>query len=883
MSGRLFFCAVVLLCALLPAQAAEHRSYASQHPHDLLQRSLKTPSAIERAIIRGHLASAFPDAAEGLFSAAWLAGVDGRTEEQIRLYGAAIEADPELTVAYINLALAQEQAGRLQEAKAIYDKALTTAPLDADLIRNGFFLRKEKLKDASDAERFLVRWEAEIGSLEYVFDFVRGLDAEASGRYRQAETFYQDAIGKDAPFEVYEKLAALRLNRLSGETMPKGERLAYVAQVMEPLMSEDGVAAAYLFIGRSLRDTLGAGRSAVEYLAAAFDRYPTAEAAEEVFAQMALYDFEAGRLFLERAQGALPDNYGLINSLAWLNYHFLADPDRAAALSMQALELAPHDEGRMAAILSRGTAYEYYGRHDEALAFYREKTTLPWTERHWLRLTMAMAENRIAAQEFAQAKAYLDAVRSGASANAEWLSRKAALVDKALALEASKSAGEPFLSTWRERFKEAGQPGVRFALNSDVIPARSHALLDTLAAMLKAPGNENAVLSIEGHTDASGNVDHNDGLSLRRARAVRNYLGAKHGIEAPRLQVVGYGSRYPVATNGNRGGRMQNRRVDMMPSETDGAAETAAARPAAGKGSAFSPDGRHAVFGQHPPQLWDLRANAKRHDLYRGRSHRFSPDGRYVSAISSFREEVGGTTEAVYVHDVFSGRVVAQLYETLEVVDVVWRPDSTAIAYSTADGFLKLYDIAARKHAAVTRMGHVRIGGPLAWLPDGKAIASGQHRMGEIVLWSPDDLAQMRRLEGVNWPHPIGASPDGRHLVAFDNRHRLSVWNTKDWSGPRQAKSPMIPLQLEFHPDRPWVVFNARFEASDISIAVMDFLRLSKVAQWSDAGTYAIGLSPTGETLLAAKDQRLLALDTASLMADGSDPIPEVAPPTLER
>src|SRR5690606_20127446 len=124
MSLRCFFCLIFLLCGLPQSFALEQPSYSGQYPFDLLQRSLKTPGPAERAIIRGYLARAHSQTAEGLFSAAWIAGVDGRTDEQIRLYEAAIETDPELTVAYINLALAHEKASRPDAARDLYDKAL---------------------------------------------------------------------------------------------------------------------------------------------------------------------------------------------------------------------------------------------------------------------------------------------------------------------------------------------------------------------------------------------------------------------------------------------------------------------------------------------------------------------------------------------------------------------------------------------------------------------------------------------------------------------------------------------------------------------------------------------------------------------------------------
>lgn len=865
---RYLFCFIFLLCGLTQSPAVERLSYFGQNPFDLLQRSLKTPSPAERAIIRSHLADVHSKTAEGLFSAAWIAGVNGRADEQIRLYEAAIAIDPELTVAYINLALAHERASRPDAARNLYDKALTTAPFDADLVRNGFFLRKEKFANKNAALDFLNRWENEIGNTEYAFDFVRGLDAEVDGRYAEAEKFYQSAIGKDAPFEVYEKLVVLRRDKLSDDTTPKAERLAHVSQPLSPLLRPNGEAAAYFFIGRMLRDQLGSNRYAVEYLKAGFGIHPTAEVAEEIFLAMTLYDFDGAQSFLEEAQRVLPDNYYLKNTLAWLNYNFLPQPDKAAALALDALALAPHDEGRLSAIISFGTVHQSYGRFDEALDFYREKLLLPWSKARRQHLLKAMTDNRIAAQQFTEAQALLDAVRSTGDAPAEWLSWKSSLIETALFLQ--KKPHEPripdsLLSEWHLSFGPNRSANIAFAFGSDILPPEASIVLDKAAEVLKSARDASTALSIEGHADATGSVSVNDQLSFLRAQSVQRYLIEKHSIEASRLQVKGFGTRYPLTSNEKRKSRRFNRRVEIRPLAA--VSQSALPPPLAQKGNAFAPDTYRAVLGQEPPQIWDIRANVKQHDLYRGRSHRFSPDGRYVASISSYREATGQTTEAAYIYDAASGYVVAQLHEPLEIIDIVWRPDGAAVALSTADGFLKLYDIKSRKFVAVTRMGAVRIGGPLAWLPDGSAIVSGQHQMHEIVVRNPQTLAELRRLSGVNWPHAMGVSRDSRYLVVFDNRHQMSVWHTRDWSGPRKARAPMIPLQLEFHPTRPYVAFNAKFEASDTSLAVMDFEQMKTIATWSDSGTYSIGMSSTGETLLAAKDEQTFVFKVPSLHA----------------
>lgn len=64
-----------------------------------------------------------------------------------------------------------------------------------------------------------------------------------------------------------------------------------------------------------------------------------------------------------------------------------------------------------------------------------------------------------------------------------------------------------------------------------------------------------------GHTDSVGSARYNQGLSERRAQAVKNSLVKTHGIDASRIEVVGYGETQPIATNKTNEGRAKNRRV----------------------------------------------------------------------------------------------------------------------------------------------------------------------------------------------------------------------------------------------------------------------------------------------------------------------------------
>jgi outer membrane protein OmpA-like peptidoglycan-associated protein len=82
-------------------------------------------------------------------------------------------------------------------------------------------------------------------------------------------------------------------------------------------------------------------------------------------------------------------------------------------------------------------------------------------------------------------------------------------------------------------------------------------------------------VQIEGFTDSVGSDDYNQGLSERRADAVRDALTGM-GIASDRIRTRGLGKSSPVAGNDTATGRQQNRRVEVIISEADGRAATLA-------------------------------------------------------------------------------------------------------------------------------------------------------------------------------------------------------------------------------------------------------------------------------------------------------------------
>jgi OOP family OmpA-OmpF porin len=100
---------------------------------------------------------------------------------------------------------------------------------------------------------------------------------------------------------------------------------------------------------------------------------------------------------------------------------------------------------------------------------------------------------------------------------------------------------------------------VNFAFDSTVVQEKYFTDLGELAKFLER-FNEVDV-KIDGYTDSVGPDDYNQQLSQRRAQAVVDTLVKQHGIDASRLQAVGYGEADPVASNDTAEGRAENRRV----------------------------------------------------------------------------------------------------------------------------------------------------------------------------------------------------------------------------------------------------------------------------------------------------------------------------------
>ncbi|MFO7588552.1 MAG: OmpA family protein [Gemmatimonadota bacterium] len=104
--------------------------------------------------------------------------------------------------------------------------------------------------------------------------------------------------------------------------------------------------------------------------------------------------------------------------------------------------------------------------------------------------------------------------------------------------------------------------GIHFDVASATIRPESSGTLEEIGTMLQE--HPELRIAIEGHTDSDGDDAFNQDLSERRAASVKDYLVANYGIEAGRLESVGFGESRPVAPNDTAEGKQQNRRVELV-------------------------------------------------------------------------------------------------------------------------------------------------------------------------------------------------------------------------------------------------------------------------------------------------------------------------------
>jgi len=104
--------------------------------------------------------------------------------------------------------------------------------------------------------------------------------------------------------------------------------------------------------------------------------------------------------------------------------------------------------------------------------------------------------------------------------------------------------------------------GIFFDTDKATLKPESNPALEELALLLEQRPELEAF--VVGHTDMQGDLEHNMGLSNRRATAVVAALAENYGVARERLRAKGVGPLSPQASNRHAAGKALNRRVVLV-------------------------------------------------------------------------------------------------------------------------------------------------------------------------------------------------------------------------------------------------------------------------------------------------------------------------------
>jgi WD40 repeat protein len=176
----------------------------------------------------------------------------------------------------------------------------------------------------------------------------------------------------------------------------------------------------------------------------------------------------------------------------------------------------------------------------------------------------------------------------------------------------------------------------------------------------------------------------------------------------------------------------------------------------------------------------------------------FSPIGNLLATgageVSQWREPGN-----VKLWDAESGDEMANLAGHVACVNaVVFSPDGSLLVVGTAEGMLRIWDVAARTELSATNFGTgVRT---IAFLADGRTLAIGQWP-GRVFLW--DRTTQKREIAWAGHEDPdamvaaVVVSPDGSLIASTGTDGMIYLWPVPDMAADGKRRLWKLPGEVK--------------------------------------------------------------------------------------
>ena len=168
---------------------------------------------------------------------------------------------------------------------------------------------------------------------------------------------------------------------------------------------------------------------------------------------------------------------------------------------------------------------------------------------------LAQTESRLARTESELESTRAQLKRANAQASS--------LSAQSMAMKEQLSAAMGQMATYSEtdRGHVVSLSGTAFASGKSELTTDAKYVLAKLAGLLLT--KPKMTLTLEGHTDSTGEEEFNRKLSLDRANAVEMFI-SEMGVDSGSMNAEGFGPDRPIAPNDTIGGRAKNRRVDIV-------------------------------------------------------------------------------------------------------------------------------------------------------------------------------------------------------------------------------------------------------------------------------------------------------------------------------
>ena len=495
-------------------------------------------------------------------------------------------------------------------------------------------------------------------------------------------------------------------------------------------------------------------------------------------------------IHLTSTEPAIPNSLWYLERATFLAHN--NQWDEARALLNKAAKSAFHPDQR-AAILRSGASLILSARQLDATAGVRDLEMLfdQLSDQHKAQTASSISQIYFAAGDVPKAREWADKYsqqKNASSGYARIRQENVALLEELVKARNRYQTTNPLETKWQ---KQHGRQGVAVQLNfevgSDRLPANSNQKLNPILNILNDSTYDNLVFRVEGHSDSTGSDATNDPLSIRRAQSLASHLKNQHQVQSSRIEVAGFGSRRPIASNLSKNGRALNRRVELNLMGDSSSPQLVATGNLDNYISIVSPDGK--LLLSNNDEVWDTSNWVRLYSAPIPRtsgSSVFSPDGRYL--FIAFENK--GANVGVLL-DARTGILVdfiPNLHPQYPMASPVWSPDSSRLAYSTGS-YVCVYDLLNKRFdgiAALPRNNHAMM---IGWIKGGKAIAANYQASNNNLYVIDSSTFQVERLSvpALSYTHGLSSSHDARYLYISNDSGYIVNWDTLNDDAPSVA------------------------------------------------------------------------------------------------